>query len=342
MDKKAVVKALGDHFGIKPQYMGAPSFGYQFDTPNGIYSVDKEGTVTNAEGVEIELQSLLSGSPFNGVATPSDPSAPAATGDPDASANPSESEAPSDPVASNDRESPDHPPAQEGSVDAEVPSDPKPPDASVESEAPVEPDAEHEAPPEALAEPAAPSEQTHSGITDLEVTVPLEGHTAQTLRNLVNLIFSRQVLIAKAVGFNGNIIDEGFITAIQDPSLDTDEKQMSKIAELQYLCPGITFDFDKQMLAFKFFLGEQTTETVQAYTQFVALLNHTAKKLKYASSKSKETDNDKFTFRLFLIRLGMVGDEYKIARKVLLDKLEGNSAFRSGSKPEKVVEPMEI
>ncbi|SPF55941.1 hypothetical protein SBF1_8790003 [Candidatus Desulfosporosinus infrequens] len=31
----------------------------------------------------------------------------------------------------------------------------------------------------------------------------------------------------------------------------------------------------------------------------------------------------------------MVGDEYKAARKVLIERLEGNSAFRSGSKPEK-------
>jgi hypothetical protein len=30
--------------------------------------------------------------------------------------------------------------------------------------------------------------------------------------------------------------------------------------------------------------------------------------------------NPKFTFRVFLIRLDMVGDEYKIARKILLEK----------------------
>jgi len=59
--------------------------------------------------------------------------------------------------------------------------------------------------------------------------------------------------------------------------------------------------------------------------------------LKHASAKSKDTDNDKFTFRVWLVKIGMVGDEYKIARKVLLERLKGNSAFRSGSKPEKVV-----
>ncbi|SPF46904.1 hypothetical protein SBF1_3700006 [Candidatus Desulfosporosinus infrequens] len=29
------------------------------------------------------------------------------------------------------------------------------------------------------------------------------------------------------------------------------------------------------------------------------------------------------------MKVGMVGDEYKIARKVLIERLEGNSAFQS-------------
>lgn len=41
-----------------------------------------------------------------------------------------------------------------------------------------------------------------------------------------------------------------------------------------------------------------------------------------------ETDNDKYAFRCFLLRLGFIGDKYKIARKVLLKNLTGNSAFR--------------
>lgn len=41
-----------------------------------------------------------------------------------------------------------------------------------------------------------------------------------------------------------------------------------------------------------------------------------------------ETGNDKYAFRCFLLRLGFIGDEYKIARKVLLKNLTGNSAFR--------------
>ena len=94
---------------------------------------------------------------------------------------------------------------------------------------------------------------------------------------------------------------------------------------------------NNDFIAFKFFEWEASPEKIKAYTQLAALLNQSAKMLKHASAKPKDTDNDKFTFRVWLVKLGMIGDEYKTTRKVLLERLEGNSAFRSGSKPDKVV-----
>ena len=40
------------------------------------------------------------------------------------------------------------------------------------------------------------------------------------------------------------------------------------------------------------------------------------------------TDNEKYAFRTWLIRLGMTGNEYKSTRKLLLQNLSGNGAFR--------------
>lgn len=42
--------------------------------------------------------------------------------------------------------------------------------------------------------------------------------------------------------------------------------------------------------------------------------------------------------RLFLIRLGFIGDEYKTARKILLRNLSGNASWKSGQKPEQSTE----
>ncbi len=179
-------------------------------------------------------------------------------------------------------------------------------------------------------------EQVSTETTNIEVAVPMEGHTGISLRNLVNIVYSKQVLIKKSLGVTDDIIEAEFCKGINEGKIESLEDfrvALENIGEKH--CQGITFDFNNSSITFKFLEGEANTEKVQAYTQLVSLLNQSAKVLKHASAKSKDTDNDKFTFRVFLIRLGMIGDEYKSTRKILLENLEGNSAFRSGNKPEK-------
>ena len=54
--------------------------------------------------------------------------------------------------------------------------------------------------------------------------------------------------------------------------------------------------------------------------------------------KEKETDNDKYAFRCFLLRLGFIGSEYKAERKILLRNLTGSSAFKNGGTTNEVSE----
>ena len=71
-------------------------------------------------------------------------------------------------------------------------------------------------------------------------------------------------------------------------------------------------------------------DEIAAYTQFISRLCDMARDAKRVSSTPTETDNDKYAFRCFLLRLGFIGKEYKIARKILLRNLTENSAFRYG------------
>ncbi len=50
------------------------------------------------------------------------------------------------------------------------------------------------------------------------------------------------------------------------------------------------------------------------------------------TAKEKITNNDKYAFRCFLLRLWFIGAEFKDERKILLRNLSGNSAFKSGAK----------
>jgi hypothetical protein len=54
----------------------------------------------------------------------------------------------------------------------------------------------------------------------------------------------------------------------------------------------------------------------------------------WVTAKEREVENEKFTMRLFLIRLGFVGPEHKTARAILLRNLTGNSAWKNGQPPE--------
>ena len=73
---------------------------------------------------------------------------------------------------------------------------------------------------------------------------------------------------------------------------------------------------------------------VKTYTHLITALCDMARNQKRITAKEKETDNEKYAFRCFLLRLGFIGAEFKDERKVLLSKLSGNSAFKSGAKEE--------
>ena len=74
----------------------------------------------------------------------------------------------------------------------------------------------------------------------------------------------------------------------------------------------------------------ETEHDAEAYSRFVTALCDMAKNQKRINNKPDTSDNEKYTFRCFLLRLGFIGTEYKAVRKVLLRKLSGSSAFRNG------------
>ena len=76
----------------------------------------------------------------------------------------------------------------------------------------------------------------------------------------------------------------------------------------------------------------------KAYTHFISALCELATNAKRVTAKEKETDNDKYAFRCFLLRLGFIGSEYKTERKILLRNLTGSSAFRNGGAANEVSE----
>ena len=144
-----------------------------------------------------------------------------------------------------------------------------------------------------------PTAEADSDEDSLTVSLPRRFFTEMALKNLDALLASKGKLIQKA--FN---IEKAAYTL-------TDET-----------------------IKFAWFRGKIAEDTVRAYTDFISKLCEMAQKQKRAVAKEKPTENEKYTFRCFLLRLGMIGDAYKMSRKILLQNLTGSSAFKCGHRRE--------
>ena len=94
---------------------------------------------------------------------------------------------------------------------------------------------------------------------------------------------------------------------------------------------ALPIEVTDEAVSFPWFAGFPQPEEISAYAHFTGKLIGMAKTQKRVTAKEKETDNEKYAFRCFLLRLGFIGDEYKAARKILLRNLSGSGAFKSGN-----------
>lgn len=90
-------------------------------------------------------------------------------------------------------------------------------------------------------------------------------------------------------------------------------------------------------VAFPWF-SEPDADSAKAYTDFIAALCKMSKEAKRVTATEKEVENEKYAFRCFLLRLGFIGDEYKMDRKILLKNLTGSSAFKDGGASHEISE----
>ena len=95
-----------------------------------------------------------------------------------------------------------------------------------------------------------------------------------------------------------------------------------------------TYTLTDDRITFAWLHGTITDETATAYATFISKLCEMARTQKRVTAKEKIADNEKYAFRCFLLRLGMIGSAYKESRKILMQNLTGSSAFKSGHRKE--------
>lgn len=188
---------------------------------------------------------------------------------------------------------------------------------------------------EPATEPAeeAPAQEPVS----LTVEVPMKNHTGATLRNLINLIYTRAGLINKALG-TGFRVDEALVEAMKDDACAlTKEALLQAIggfeAEHGKAIDGLTIT--PEGITFSTLTETGDAGTLQTFTILCGMMNKQALDQKRIQAKAVNEENEKYALRIWLTRLGMNGPEFKDARRVLMANLSGNCAFRTPAEEEK-------
>ena len=131
---------------------------------------------------------------------------------------------------------------------------------------------------------------------------------------------------------NETVDDNTFIVEIPKTGFSEEAlERLTKIIGTDHLSVII----DESRLRFPWFTLHGLDGEADAYHRLISALCEMAKKQKRVITKECSMENEKFTMRLFLIRLGFIGDEYKAARKILLRNLSGNGSWRYGYRPER-------
>ena len=142
------------------------------------------------------------------------------------------------------------------------------------------------------AEPVIAAAEPAAALT---IELPVHEFTDAAIENMRKIAASKAALIKKAVGASDLPIEK----------TDT-------------------------VLRFSWFPADAQPDEIDAYSKLVTALCAAANHQKKVTAKERPVENEKFAFRVFLVRLGFVGAGTKSARAILLKNLSGNSAWKNG------------
>ncbi|MCM1232226.1 MAG: amidoligase family protein [Ruminococcus flavefaciens] len=194
----------------------------------------------------------------------------------------------------------------------------------------------------------------------VHIHIGAKGHTAQTLRNLANIMASHESLLADALDLDRGrmshycrTVDPRFLQTVNQRKPTT----MSALADIWYTSHNATWDrnhhyndsryhmlnlhttFTKGTVEFRLFQFDAPTADrknglhagqLKSYIQLCLALSQMAKTVKSASPKPQQNENPKYAMRTWLLRLGFIGEEFATARDLLTRRLAGDAAFRNG------------
>jgi hypothetical protein len=173
-------------------------------------------------------------------------------------------------------------------------------------------------------------------------------HTPRSIRNFMNIIYSRNDLLYDALQIERRRIhyckkmDQSLVERMNKKKPTT----MKQIEDIWYQDYSERRDRHYHDSRYHFlnlhslFNGCGTVELrgfnnpnlhagkIRSYVVLALAMNHQAITQKSASSKKPQMENPKFSMRTWLNRIGLIGDEFKNCREHLCKSLSGSAAWR--------------
>ena len=151
-----------------------------------------------------------------------------------------------------------------------------------------------------------------------------EKHNGLTLRNLVFLIYSRENFLNL---FGKFYVPEELISVLKDDSCTFTVKNFLNAIQKQ---KPVGIEIDEEKIVFSGF--EENKENADALKTLACFMNKQALELSRILPRKVLSENEKYSTRIWLVRMGMNGEKYRQTRKILLQKLDGNSARKAAKK----------
>lgn len=171
----------------------------------------------------------------------------------------------------------------------------------------------------------------------LRITFPMKEHTGLSLRNLVFLLHSRAELINKAIGSHFHV-DDGLVETLKDDICTFSTLNFRKVVERYEDKHGQSMEgliITPEEIAFTGFAVGMDADHYKACTDLATAMNKMSIEQKRVQPTVKPVENEKYSLRIWLVRMGMGGDDYWLTRKLLMENLSGHTAYRTPEEKER-------
>lgn len=330
-EKKSLINRISELTGVKPKYLGAPSMLYQI----GSYQVDREGNLIAPDDQDaMELIEALKLYGFEeSIPAGEEAEEPAQEQEPVAEEPLTEQEHVAEETleethAAEEAEAATAENIEEASTEAPIAEAAEIAEATEIAEAAEDAETVEEAIPQNIAAEATP--------VALSIAFPLSKHTSQSIRNLVNLIYSRGALVSKAV--QGEFLaPQELVDWLGSKNAVTVQEEINNIKEFEaengVEIKGIRFEDGK--VIFTGFPETADADILLAFQHLTEKMNKQAIEQKRIQARVVDEENEKYSMRTWLVRIGMGGSEYKKTRNLLMKHLSGHTAFKTQADAER-------